>query len=285
MEGRRSDLEKEWTEKLQNVNPPEMDEIHMQCIYRVPSNIRNYNPNAYTPQVVSIGPYHHNSFETMEELKLKYVKGFLNRTRLSTKEFVAKIEEIENSNNIRSCYADPIKCNGDDFFNMILVDACFMIELFLRWHERSDWEGKDPLMLKPWMLLQIRNMMAYEHCHDSATKIITQYVAILDFLINTEKDVNILVDKKIIVNWLGDTDKVVTMISNLNSTVTMPEFCSHYFSVCNGLNKFYENPRNKYKAMLIHDYLNTPWKIASTVAAIVLLLLTLIQTVIEERIH
>ena len=127
--------------------------------------------------------------------------------------------------------------------------------------------------------LYFRNMMAYEHCHDSATKIITQYVAILDFLINTEKDVNILVDKKIIVNWLGDTDKVVTMISNLNSTVTMPEFCSHYFSVCNGLNKFYENPRNKYKAMLIHDYLNTPWKIASTVAAIVLLLLTLIQTV------
>ncbi|RDX78459.1 hypothetical protein CR513_41264, partial [Mucuna pruriens] len=35
------------------------------------------------------------------------------------------------------------------------------------------------------------------------------------------------------------------------------------------LNAFYEKPCNKYKAIFIHEYLNTPWKIASTVAAIV----------------
>jgi len=156
-EGQPSDLEKKWTEILQNVKPPAMDEFHMQCIYRVPPAIREVKPKAYAPRIISIGPYHHNSCEDTEELKLKYVKGFLNRTRLSTKELVAKIEEIENSINIRSCYADTIKCNGDDFFDMILVDACFIIELFLRWHERSDWEGRDPLMLRPWMLLQIRH--------------------------------------------------------------------------------------------------------------------------------
>ena len=54
--------------------------------------------------------------------------------------------------------------------------------------------------------LYFRNMMVYEHCHNSPTKIIIQYVAILDFLINTEKDVVILVDKKIIVNWMGNAD-------------------------------------------------------------------------------
>jgi len=69
------------------------------------------------------------------------------------------------------------------------------------------------------------------------------------------------------------------LINNLNSKVSMPDFSPHYFSICNGLNNFYENPLNKYKAIFIHEYFNTPWKKASTIAAIGLLLLTFIQTV------
>ena len=83
---------------------------------------------------------------------------------------------------------------------------------------------------------------------------------IVDFLINTEKDVNLLVDKKIIVNVTGDANKVVTMINNLTSQLNMPFFNSHYSSICNSLNYFRENPRNKYKAIFIHEYFNTPWK-------------------------
>ncbi|XP_022632289.1 UPF0481 protein At3g47200 isoform X1 [Vigna radiata var. radiata] len=412
MEGKSRDvaieierLEREWTEMLQNVKLPEMNDISMQNIYRVPQHIRESNPKAYTPLIVSIGPYHYNSFGAMEELKLKYLMGFLNRTRLPMREFAVKIKELEEK--IRSCYADTIKCNDDDFLKMILVDACFIIELFLRCHEYSYWMEKDPLLLKPWMLDYIqddllllenqlpffvleqlynltgmnekllditfnyfkkeslrimcprespehftdflrssiisssklglenlekrkvkhvysasqlmeaglqfqvnpnksfldltypkhgvlsmpiltihdgtevlfRNMMAYEHCHLSSTYIISQYVAFLDFLINTEKDVNVLVDKKIIVNLMGDTNAVVTMINNLSSNIAMSYFNSHYFSICNNLNHFYENPFNKYKAIFIHEYFNTPWKIASTTAAIMLLLLTFIQTV------
>jgi len=102
---------------------------------------------------------------------------------------------------------------------------------------------------------------------------------ILDFLINTEKDVNILIDKKIIVNWTGDAKRVVTMINNLSSQLIIPSFNSHYFSLYNSLNDFYENPYNKYMAILRHEYFNTPWKKASTISAIVLLLLMFIATV------
>ncbi|XP_014522987.1 UPF0481 protein At3g47200-like isoform X2 [Vigna radiata var. radiata] len=400
-------LEREWIEMLQNVKPPEMDEIYMQSIYRVPQNIRQNNPKVYTPLIFTIGPYHHNSLETTKKLKLKYLKGFLNRTQLPMRVFVEKIKEMEERNIIRNCYADTIECN-DNFLKMILVDACFIIELFLRSDRKSEWKEKDPLIQKPRMLgfieldllllenqlpfcvleqlykltgmnekflditlnyfenrlfgnvrprespkhftdllrssiisssklgleklercnevkhvysasqlmeaglafevspyksfidltyskhgvltmpilnihdnteLLFRNMMAYEHCHLSSTNIITQYVVILAFLIDTEKDVNLLVEKKIIVNWTGDAKKVATMFNNLTSQLSIPDFNSHYFSICNSLNEFYENPGNKYKAIFIHEYFNTPWKIASTTAAIVLLLLTFIQTV------
>ncbi|QCD94490.1 UPF0481 protein At3g47200-like [Vigna unguiculata] len=125
----------------------------------------------------------------------------------------------------------------------------------------------------------IRNIIAFEQCHLLCSPYITEYIMILDFLINTGKDVNILVEKKIIVNLLGDDDAVATMVNNLCCNVTLPYIKSDYRCLCDQLNSFYENPRNKYKAIFMHDYFNTPWKIASTIAAIVLLLLTFIQTV------
>jgi len=39
---------------------------------------------------------------------------------------------------------------------MILVDACFIIELFLRHYRHKDWVGKDSLFGKVWMLDDIR---------------------------------------------------------------------------------------------------------------------------------
>ncbi|XP_068503877.1 uncharacterized protein [Phaseolus vulgaris] len=101
----------------------------------------------------------------------------------------------------------------------------------------------------------IRNIIAFEQCHHLCSpNYITEYIMILDFLINTGKDVNILVEKKILVNLLDD-DAVATMVNNLCCNVTLPYIKSGYRSLCDELNGFYENPRNKYKAIFIHDYL------------------------------
>ena len=41
-------------------------------IYRVPYHLRKWNAEAYTPHVISIGPYHHNKekFQTTEKHKV-----------------------------------------------------------------------------------------------------------------------------------------------------------------------------------------------------------------------
>ncbi|MCI30165.1 hypothetical protein A2U01_0051374, partial [Trifolium medium] len=49
-----------------------------------------------------------------------------------------------------------------------------------------------------------RNMVALEQCHYPYESYITDYVAVLDFLVNTGRDVDILVRQKILVHWLGD---------------------------------------------------------------------------------
>jgi hypothetical protein len=128
---------------------------------------------------------------------------------------------------------------------------------------------------------QMRNIIAFEECHilDKGFAYITQYFNVLDYLIDTKKDVSILVDKKIIVNWMGDSYELATMVNNLCKDIIVPPLNSNYLAFCRGANGFYENPRNKYKAIFIHEYFNTPWKIASTLTAVFLVLFTLIQAV------
>jgi len=77
----------------------------------------------------------------MENLKLIYLKEFFNRCQLSVEDFVQLLKSSEET--IRSFYAAPI--NGDDFLKMILVDACFIIEFFLRFNYGG------PFLLEPWM--------------------------------------------------------------------------------------------------------------------------------------
>ena len=50
-------------------------------IYRVPHHLRKLNDEAYTPQVISIGPFHRENaiLQTMQGLKEEYSKRFLQR--------------------------------------------------------------------------------------------------------------------------------------------------------------------------------------------------------------
>jgi len=49
------------------------------CIYRVPACIKDLNPRAYRPQLVSLGPYHHGNAELlpMEEHKRRALQHLL----------------------------------------------------------------------------------------------------------------------------------------------------------------------------------------------------------------
>lgn len=71
--------------------------------------------------------------------------------------------------------------------------------------------------------------------------------------------------------WL----KCLTIFAQMLVSYISEDYCSLY----DDLIKFHENPGNKNKAIFYHEYFNTPWKKASTTAAVLLLLLTLIQAI------
>ncbi|KAI3472904.1 hypothetical protein Pfo_031282 [Paulownia fortunei] len=124
-----------------------------------------------------------------------------------------------------------------------------------------------------------RNLIAYEqHSSDVRPKYFTDYAVFMDQLINTDQDVNVLRRSGIIVNLLGDDGEVATLFNKLgDGVITSSNF--YYLGTCNQVNQYCGKIWNVVMAKLRHDYFNSPWATVSTIAAVVLLLLTIIQTI------
>jgi hypothetical protein len=137
------------------------------CIYRVPKKLRKVNKEAYTPKLISIGPFHHRrqEYRDMEMQKVKYLKDFCKKTEKSQEVLASIVKEKEVE--IRRCYAETSKLNRIEFLKMILLDGIFIIELFRRNFKEEERE-KDYILSKPWLregiqhdLLLLENQLPY----------------------------------------------------------------------------------------------------------------------------
>ncbi|XP_054782708.1 putative UPF0481 protein At3g02645 [Prosopis cineraria] len=108
------------------------------CIYKIPEDLREQNKGAFAPHLISIGPIHHNNpkLKSMEQQKYLYFRYF--RDKLSSDEdrqnlesYTAELEEGEEQ--LRKCYSEKYThFEKNRFVRMMLLDAVFIMELFLR---------------------------------------------------------------------------------------------------------------------------------------------------------
>ncbi|KAL5764954.1 hypothetical protein ACOSQ2_017548 [Xanthoceras sorbifolium] len=126
--------------------------------------------------------------------------------------------------------------------------------------------------------LLFRNLLAFEQCHGSSN-CINDFIVLINHLVNTPKDVDLLIQFGIIENWLWDSDGVSTLFHSLvKETSIIPE--NFYFScLVEDMNGYCRTRWHRWKATLKQDYFRNPWAGISVFAAIVLLALTFIQTI------
>ncbi|XP_047336786.1 UPF0481 protein At3g47200-like [Impatiens glandulifera] len=110
------------------------------CIFRVPESLRNGNEESYEPKVLSIGPYHRGKprLASMEVHKIRYLQQLL---QLSGNQSVDKLVEAitPEVEKVRKYYAEPINSiSNDELAQMLVLDGCFIIELFRRFETRAD---------------------------------------------------------------------------------------------------------------------------------------------------
>ncbi|XP_062175491.1 UPF0481 protein At3g47200-like isoform X2 [Alnus glutinosa] len=131
------------------------------CIYKVPDKLREVNKeqDAYTPKLVSIGPFHHNlpQLTGIKQQKLIYFKKFCLRTKKSSKDLESIIEKEEKQ--IRRYYSETFdQLDSKKFVKIILLDAIFIIELFLRNEEgkKYDYILSDYILSNAWLESHIK---------------------------------------------------------------------------------------------------------------------------------
>ncbi|GKV10425.1 hypothetical protein SLEP1_g21789 [Rubroshorea leprosula] len=125
-----------------------------------------------------------------------------------------------------------------------------------------------------------RNIVAYEQYDVGViSQPFTDYITFMDCLINTGKDVGLLCRCGVLDNWLGDHEVVATMFNRLRDSVLISAVRFHYSEIFIGVNKHCDREWNQWKANLRHNYFNTPWASISVIAAVILLLLTVLQSV------
>ncbi|RWR85012.1 UPF0481-like protein [Cinnamomum micranthum f. kanehirae] len=379
-------------------------------IYRVPHCLRQYNEKVYDPQVISIGPFHYekrkNQLQEMEERKWRYLQDILSRNgEGSLERYLAVLNKLEDK--ARKCYSEVIPLDSNSFVEMMLLDACFIIEFFRKRKDRGSaddgifqmlWlqpaiigdlimlENQIPffilhhlfdlidgcrqhslleiatfllddmivkerlehssdiqiqhllhLMLhtSPFVLAEEKsseptdfqkipcasklkeagikfrkqswdaflnikfqkgvieipcmefwdklnllflNLIAFEQCYCPCKKYITAYIAFMNSLISTGKDVEILCREGIIQNWVGSDGDMVSLFNNMVRELTVRQEDFYLSGICKEINQYCEGTWPKMRATLVHDYFRNRWAIISFFAALFLLLLTLTQT-------
>lgn len=110
------------------------------CVYRIPHYLREADDKAYVPQIVSLGPYHHGKkrLRQMDRHKWRSLHHILKRTDHDINLYLDSIRELEEK--ARSCYEGTISLGSNEFVEMMVLDGCFMLELF-----RGAAEGFKPL--------------------------------------------------------------------------------------------------------------------------------------------
>jgi len=127
----------------------------------------------------------------------------------------------------------------------------------------------------------VRNIMALEQCLYQNEAYVCSYIKFMDHLIDSAEDVGLLVGKKIITHRLGDDAAVSVMINKLCENINDPY--TYYDDICEKMNDHCDSPFNRMKATLELVYFNHVWRGTGTVAAAILLMLTLIQTITSVK--
>ena len=130
----------------------------------------------------------------------------------------------------------------------------------------------------------IRNLMAFEQCHYPQEAIVCNYIVLLDHLINTAEDVDLLVEKKVLVNWLGNNEAVATLINKLSHQIVEGNQ-SCYYELSEKIRGHYSSCWSKLMATLTHEYFRDFWRGTTTLVAIVVLFFTFWNFVISTIIH
>jgi len=138
--------------------------------------------------------------------------------------------------------------------------------------------------------LTIRNSLAFEQCH-YIENCINDYVIVMNRLVETHKDIDLLVKHGIVKNRFNNTREGSNFLNKLADGAILDENNFYFASLSEELNaycrtlwyKYWNIKWYRWKEDLKEKYFTSPWAAISIFAAFFLFILTIIQTVCSVK--
>lgn len=122
------------------------------------------------------------------------------------------------------------------------------------------------------------NLLAFEKLYPYTGHEVLSYMSFMDNLINIDKDVELLRCKGVIKNLLSSDEELAQLVNSLGSGALMSPF-SMLDNVQRMVSQHCKKPWNRWRASFAHTYLRNPWVFFSLLAAVILLVAAILQTV------
>ncbi|KAL6654773.1 hypothetical protein ACP70R_008238 [Stipagrostis hirtigluma subsp. patula] len=123
-----------------------------------------------------------------------------------------------------------------------------------------------------------RNLMAFEKLHRIKGNVATDYFIFMDNIIESERDVALLRSKGVLKNLLGSDKAAAELFNTLRKGANLNPWGKVSY-VQGMMTAHCKKRRNKWRASFRHTYMSNPWVFSSLVAAVILLVLTILQAV------
>ncbi|KAJ7970109.1 Plant protein of unknown function (DUF247) [Quillaja saponaria] len=100
------------------------------CVFHVPKSLSSAKPEAYVPQLIALGPYHHFRPELypMERFKITAAKRILNLFKnIQLSQLIFELEKLGPY--IRACYHKYLDLKDDTLACIMAIDSLFFLDL------------------------------------------------------------------------------------------------------------------------------------------------------------
>ncbi|XP_019154519.1 PREDICTED: putative UPF0481 protein At3g02645 [Ipomoea nil] len=123
----------------------------------------------------------------------------------------------------------------------------------------------------------LRNMVAYESCIAGGPLVFTRYTELMNGIIDSENDTNVLTEKGILLNHLKNDEEVAKLWNGMSKSIRLTKV-PLIDKTIGDVNKYY-NGKWKVKAgKFMKSYIYASWKILTVLATILLLVLLTLQS-------
>ncbi|KAL3535945.1 hypothetical protein ACH5RR_004406 [Cinchona calisaya] len=124
-----------WVERISNIFRNEIainiDHLPPVSVFAIPKTLSLQKPEAYTPQLIALGPYHHLRPELyqMERYKLAAIKEISTPEQTFNFEHVVINKLKEKDPYIRACYNKFMDYDQETLAWIVAIDGCFFLHV------------------------------------------------------------------------------------------------------------------------------------------------------------